>query len=321
MTTVESSTVARPRWGLTSRQHPRARRQDPLLGVVAAIAVAMAIPLVAARTGSGSGCSSLSTLAIFVVYLQPWHIPIKYLLPGTIFLIAFQVLPVVCTLAHRVHELRRRAPRQQAGRDHRHPDRSVGQVAGLRRVRPDHRDQRATRPPATLVFLLSDPKTKTVQRATRPGCTGAGRDRHGHRQGHRGPGYTVLNLGQAATRSTDVQDLSVPTADGAIQAPGLTRAFEGQGDPAYDAGCDCITDSTTGTVCTADESTGFFVDRRPASALPQGWKVDVGLANFTGRSPIPPLRAVPRIAGLELRLRDRLGPAHVRRRLARGARP
>ena len=36
---------------------------------------------------------------IFAVYLQPWHVPIKYLLPGTIFLIAFQVVPVVATLA------------------------------------------------------------------------------------------------------------------------------------------------------------------------------------------------------------------------------
>jgi arabinogalactan oligomer/maltooligosaccharide transport system permease protein len=40
-----------------------------------------------------------TTFVIFVVYIQPWHIPIKYLLPGTIFLIAFQVIPVVATFA------------------------------------------------------------------------------------------------------------------------------------------------------------------------------------------------------------------------------
>ena len=45
-------------------------------------------------------------MAIFVVYLQPWHIPIKYLVPGTIFLIAFQVIPVVSTFGDVVHELR-----------------------------------------------------------------------------------------------------------------------------------------------------------------------------------------------------------------------
>ena len=42
-----------------------------------------------------AGGPRLVTPAIFAVYLQPWHIPLKYLVPGTIFLIAFQVVPVV----------------------------------------------------------------------------------------------------------------------------------------------------------------------------------------------------------------------------------
>ena len=60
----------------------------------------MAIPLVATQEWVWLGARwSLTTVRIFVVYLQPWHIPIKYLLPGTIFLIAFQVIPVVATFA------------------------------------------------------------------------------------------------------------------------------------------------------------------------------------------------------------------------------
>ena len=53
------------------------------------------------RSGSGSRCWSWSPLAIFFVYLQPWHIPLKYLVPGTIFLVAFQVVPVVSTVRRR----------------------------------------------------------------------------------------------------------------------------------------------------------------------------------------------------------------------------
>ena len=45
-------------------------------------------------------------LALYAIYLQPWHIPIKYLVPGTIFLILFQIIPVVFTFAHGVHQLR-----------------------------------------------------------------------------------------------------------------------------------------------------------------------------------------------------------------------
>ena len=92
-------------------------------------------------------------------------------------------------------------------------------------------------------------------------------------------GYTVLNIGQASARSAEIAAFSVPTADGAIRSQGLTSAFEGIAGQNYDEACDCITDTATGVVYTADNDTGAFVDES-GNRLAQGWKVGVGFKNF-----------------------------------------
>ena len=90
---------------------------------------------------------------------------------------------------------------------------------------------------------------------------------------------TFLNLGQAASRTADVQAFSVPTDNGAIKASGVSKAYEGIATSSYDPACDCITDAA-GTVYTADNSRGSFVNAAGV-ALPQGWQVNVGLSNYT----------------------------------------
>ena len=97
---------AEPRWGLAAGSTRGLLGKILLLGLVAAIAVAMAIPLAAKEEWLWLAVLGLVTLAIFAVYIQPWHIPLKYIVPGTIFLIAFQVVPVVSTFGVVVHELR-----------------------------------------------------------------------------------------------------------------------------------------------------------------------------------------------------------------------
>ena len=60
-----------------------------------------------------------TTAVIVYLYLTPRHIPAKYLVPGTLFLIAFQVFPVLYTVStaftnfgdgHRGSKARRRSP-------------------------------------------------------------------------------------------------------------------------------------------------------------------------------------------------------------------
>jgi arabinogalactan oligomer/maltooligosaccharide transport system permease protein len=91
-------------------------------------------------------------------------------------------------------------------------------------------------------------------------------------------GYAPLNLGQAGARSKEVTDLVVPTARGAIRSAGVSRAYEGRAQRAYDAACDCVVDKADGHRWTAGD--GSFVDDA-GQRLPQGWRVNVGLRNFT----------------------------------------
>src|SRR6266511_3360130 len=68
-----------------------------LLGLVAAIAVWAAFPLVREHAWVALGVEVAVTAAIFYVYLSPRRLPLKYLVPGTLFLVAFQVVPVLYT--------------------------------------------------------------------------------------------------------------------------------------------------------------------------------------------------------------------------------
>jgi len=92
-------------------------------------------------------------------------------------------------------------------------------------------------------------------------------------------GISILDA-QATGRSADLEALAVPTANGRIMASGVSRAYEQKATVTYDAGCDCVTDTQTGVVYTADESVGLFVSADGVT-LPQGWQVNVGLGNFT----------------------------------------
>ena len=244
MTTI-SNPVPRRSLGVDGGQHPRADRQDH-----------------PARARRGARCRDgrpahqreqwlflailiLTTVAIFVVYLQPWHIPIKYLVPGTIFLIAFQVIPVVATFATSFTNF---------GDGHRGSKQdavlaietaSVTQVAGS----AEYVLTIATEgDPASgdLVFLLYDPTTKTVQQGTAEGLTprtdvtvsadgqghrGARTDDPQHRRGcvppgrHQGDGHPHDRRRHQGIRS--VEGLRGPP-DGRL--PGVLRLRDRFGD-------------------------------------------------------------------------------------------
>ena len=253
-----------------------------LLGLTAGIAVWAAFPLIEAEKWVGLALLAATTAGLFYLYLTRRHIPAKYLVPGTLFLIAFQVVPVLYTASTAFTNF---------GDGHRgtKEDAVVAiQTASVKQVpgSTEYALSVATQgDPATgpLVFLVSDPGT---------GAVSAG-DAGGLRQldpadvtvapGGKvtaADGYTVLNFGQASARSQGITDLVVPTSGGALRSAGLSRAYEGKAIRAYDAGCDCVKDIETGKTWTADEETGAFV-APDGERLAQGWKVTVGLKNFS----------------------------------------
>jgi arabinogalactan oligomer / maltooligosaccharide transport system permease protein len=253
-----------------------------VLAVVLGIAVWAALPLLADQRWVGLAIVVLVTALLFYIYLSPRRVPAKYLIPGTLFLILFQIVPVLYTMSTAFTNFGdgHRGSKQDAiaaieGT-------SVQQVPGT----PEYVLSLATEGDPTtgdIVFLLTDPAAQQSFVGTSEGLEELAAD--DIQLGPDGkvveaPGYTVLNIGQASARAEDISQFSVPTDRGAIKNQGLSRAFEGTPLQAYDASCDCIKDAESGQTWTADDSNGLFVDSE-GEALAQGWKVNVGLRNFT----------------------------------------
>ncbi|MEU7620304.1 ABC transporter permease subunit [Micromonospora rifamycinica] len=252
-----------------------------LLGLVAGIAIWAAFPLVAARLWGGLAVLAVTTVGLCYLYLTRRHIPAKYLVPGTIFLLAFQVFPVLYTASTAFTNF---------GDGHRGSkddaivaieSSSVKQVPGS----VEYALAVATRgDPATgpLVFLVTDPTAGTVSAGDADGLRPLAAADVTVTPGGRvtaARGYTVLTFGQASVRSEEITGLVVPTPGGALRATGLSRAYEGRAIRAYDRSCDCVTDSETGRTWTADPTAGAFV-AADGERLAQGWQVGVGLKNF-----------------------------------------
>ncbi|MCG5445505.1 ABC transporter permease subunit [Micromonospora sp. NIE79] len=253
-----------------------------LLGLTAGVAVWAAFPLIAAGMWPGLALLAACTAGLFYLYLTRRHIPAKYLVPGTLFLIAFQVFPVLYTASTAFTNF---------GDGHRGSkddaivaigSSSVTQVPGS----AEYALSIATKgDPATgaLVFLVTDPGTGAVSVGDTDGLRRLDPADVTVATGGRvtaADGYTVLTVGQASSRSKEITDLVVPTPGGAVRSSGLSRAYEGKAVRAYDAGCDCVRDAETGQTWTADAEAGAFV-AADGERLAQGWKVNVGLTNFT----------------------------------------
>ncbi|MFX0594089.1 ABC transporter permease subunit [Melissospora conviva] len=253
-----------------------------LLGLAAAIAVWGAFPLIEAEAWGGLALLVATTAGLGYLYLTRRHIPMKYLVPGTLFLIAFQVLPVLITAATAFTNFSdgHRGTKDEAI--------TAIQTASVVRVADsaDYTLSVATKgDPGSdpLVFLITDPTTGTAYAGDSDGLSPLDPADVTVATGGKitaADGYTILNFGQAGARSQEVTDFVVPTEAGAIRAAGLTRAYEGRAVRAYDQACDCVRDAETGKVWTADEASGSFV-ADDGETLAQGWKVGVGLANFT----------------------------------------
>jgi arabinogalactan oligomer/maltooligosaccharide transport system permease protein len=249
-----------------------------LLGLTVAIAIWAAFPLADAHAWAGLAVLAATTAGLLYLYLTPRHIPVKYLAPGTLFLIVFQLFPVLYTASTAFTNF---------GDGHRGDKNQAVvaiQTASVTQVPGSHQyGLTVATKDGGLVFLITDPATKVVSAGDAKGLTVLpGSDVTVGSTGRvtAATGYTVLTAGQAALRSKEITALAVPTPGGAIRSSGLSRAYEGKAGRAYDRGCDCIRDTTTGRTWTADEKLGAFV-AADGERLAQGWKVPVGLHNFT----------------------------------------
>ena len=221
-------------------------------------------------------------MAVVAVYATRRAVPLKYLLPGMLLLVAFQIWPIVYTVGTAFtnygdgHLLTKEEATANIIAN------SVQEVEGATRYRlsiavPEGEDA-AT---GELTFLLTDPDGKYyegtlegledlpaegVEATTTGKITSA-------------PGFTVLNARQVNQRGKDLGEFAVPKGDGGIKAIGLSEAFEGRASVTYDEGADKLTDTATGKTYVPRDASWVPEDGE-GEAYPQGWKQNVGWENF-----------------------------------------
>jgi arabinogalactan oligomer/maltooligosaccharide transport system permease protein len=97
------------------------------------------------------------------------------------------------------------------------------------------------------------------------------------------PGWEVLGFAQVADQQDAITSLRVPfsddPADGSVRTQDGSTGYVYRSTLEYDAGSDTFTDTETGTVYTPGES-GNFVSE-DGERLTPGWRVGVGFDNFT----------------------------------------
>ncbi|MDN3240720.1 ABC transporter permease subunit [Glycomyces tritici] len=257
-----------------------------VLAVVAALAVWAALPLLRAEAWWGLALEAAVVAVVFYVYLQRRAIQLKYLIPGTMLLLAFQILPVVMTVGtsftnygdgHRVDKEQATEAIIAAG-----VQQTPGGTTYLVAIGESTSGE--------LTLLLTDQEDGSTWAGTEAGLTeldGATQDDTGRVTA--APGYTVWDLAELGERQAELTDLAVPTGpETGIKLQGLS-AFEGQSTRSYSEACDCITDSATGTVWTADNETGTFQTEDGQAAL-VGWRVNIGADNYLAVLTDPDIR-------------------------------
>ena len=190
------------------------------LAIAGAIAVWAALPLFTAENWIGLAILLAATALVFYIYLSPRTIPLKYLIPGTLFLIIFQIVPVLYTVSTAFTNFGdgHRGSKEEAivaveGASVQQVPGSAVYVLSLA----------TTGDPVSgdIVFLLTDPATDTSYLGTADGLEElpAG-DVQKAPTGKilQAPGYTLLTIGQASARAEDIAAFSVPTDAGAIKS-------------------------------------------------------------------------------------------------------
>jgi arabinogalactan oligomer/maltooligosaccharide transport system permease protein len=221
----------------------------------------------------------LATLAIDVVYLGGKRfLPAKFILPGTVFLLAFQVIPIIYTIevAFTNYSTGHILTKQQA----------IDGIEASTLAQPAN-GKTYTMAPARdadgkLVLILVDDESGAAFVGNREGMKplpkGAVKtDVDGLVVG--AEGYKVVKGAGLLALDRVLSSYTVPTGGNkAVQAQGLDVAVELEPTVRYDARTDTFVSLTNGAVYR-DNGRGSFVTDRGKEIEP-GWRTNVGFRNF-----------------------------------------
>src|SRR5712691_7444370 len=250
-----------------------------LLSIANAVGLWALVILAGRHQWTAVGIVVAVTAVIDALYLVPGRaVPAKFLIPGTFFLIAFQVIPVAYTIDVAFtnystgHILKKPAAIQQIKQV------TLAETANGTSftMAPAHDssgnlvlllvdDQNGKTYVGTSKSLTPVPKS-TFKRSADGSITGA-------------TGYTVLTGAALITVSKDLSGLVIPSGgDNGIRAEGLDTAVELHPTLRYNAQRDVFVRISDGAVFH-DNNRGSFVHGK--EELLPGWKVYVGFHNFS----------------------------------------
>lgn len=255
------------------------------VAIVAAAGLAMYVATRLAQTGHWMFAVVAGTLAVAVlgIYATGRAVPLKYLLPGMLLCLAFQVWPIGYTVLTSFTNYGDGHTSSKEEATQQNLTYSVREVPGSPRyaltVAVPEGQPKAT---GDLHFLLVSPD-KQLYDGTDSGLEPLAPE--GVEQAPTtgkvlsAPGFTVLNAREVNSRS-DVREFAVPTDGGSgIKAVGLSEAFEGRPTLVWDKNADTLTDTQSREVYVPRDASWVPRDGT-GEALPVGWKENVGLANF-----------------------------------------
>ncbi|MFT2817310.1 ABC transporter permease subunit [Leifsonia sp. A12D58] len=247
------------------------------LGIVDAIAVYALFILFAQAEWLIFTIVLVVTALVNWIYFSKRKLPAKYLTPGVIFLMIFQIFVIGYTayIGFTNYSTGHNADKDQAV--------SALMSSALERV-PDSPTYGVTvlDQGGELNLLVTDPDgvasvgnadtpLSTVDDATFDGAKAVGLD-----------GYTTLNFASVLQRTDEITSMSVPYSDdpndGALRTPDGSSAYLFKSSLEYDSVAQTMTDIETGVVYT-DTGEGAFTAQDGQQLLP-GWKINVGLDNF-----------------------------------------
>jgi arabinogalactan oligomer / maltooligosaccharide transport system permease protein len=254
-----------------------------LVGLVDALLVYALVTTATDKWWLAVAFFALALIAVNYAYFVRGNLPMKYLLPGLLFLVVFQLYTMYFTAYSSLTNY---------GTGHLGDKSSAISSIETQSVVPvEGGPQYAVVPivkDGVVSMLVTDPATGAVSIATNDGLTPV-------------PEGDVQRKGDKVTGVTGYQSLNLGTLSGnadykaqwdALQPPidaekgiylrpiSVTKAGQAQPGFKYDEAQDAMVNSVSGEVYKADQNVGNFVSAK-GEAINPGWKVGIGFQNYT----------------------------------------
>jgi arabinogalactan oligomer/maltooligosaccharide transport system permease protein len=230
------------------------------------------------------GILVLATALIDAVYLLPrnWTVPAKFLVPGTVFLIAFQIIPILYTItvAFSNYSTGHILSKSQA-------------IAAIEvnSLQPPANGRQYEMAPArdahgNLVMLLHDDASGAVYAGDKHGLTPlpkASVTIGATGQPTAAKGFTLVQGAELFSLDAQLQNFEIPLHGGnaAIQPQGFSSAIELEPTLRYDKANDRFVRLSDGLVFANDGRGSYVAVNDKTNELLPGYKTGVGFHNFT----------------------------------------